>query len=267
MLPVPLADVPRIALPAPLPSPHAPGPAHGDATDALALEPLPLGPPGAHRIHVQREPLSTLWLGAFESGGSRDGEVSCGPLAAVQLLSPVRWETLGLREGRAELVISDGWIDGETCGVTLVRRTTVEPLELVPGLLYAFLACSDDCEDPALVLVFPPATAAVASVPLGGAEAGTGAIRTATLPLRSGAPLSFAASIETLSWRAVLRPPATLSTSSLSYVEIGLEITQSSREADALAFAFVLPPRRRALPGGPFTFGQDVIDFEVGAAN
>lgn len=81
----------------------------------------------------------------------------------------LRWETLVTQPPSAvEFAVIDGWLEKSSCSVHVHRRTTVRPLEAARGLILAFRACREACDEQRVVTFLTPALDALARDGIGG---------------------------------------------------------------------------------------------------
>jgi len=151
--------------------------------------------------------------------------VTCGKNESTMA---ARWEGLVTRDGVKTYEVVDAWFDRKECKASVVRRTTVKPLEIVPGTVYGFRQCSDaECSGKTSVaLVIPDAQSAVSQGTALAANASPAA--RIVIPVKRGGSEAVLAQVSIQSSRNVYASK-----------RVAVEILQSTEDDEPFATAFV----------------------------
>ena len=239
-----LADLPVGAIPA----------APSDSDAPRTLPPLPSPPElrverhdGAeHDLRIAAS-ARTLWRMRVADGESRSAlglRVRCGGQLAKT--APARIEMLHRHlAGDATYVIVDAWFDGESCRAAEIRRTSIDLAPVLGRLLYAFRACAGPCDAHQSVTVLGPSLRAATATSIGTPVQGTDTrpFARVTLELSQGTASSLSAEVDRAAlqnWYGGTPPRWARGERPLL---LGLDITQTGEEDDALGVAYVAPHR------------------------
>jgi hypothetical protein len=232
-MPAPLAEVDAPRRLPPLPAPRELRVQHHDGDE--------------HDLHLGSS-TRTLWrmrVATTESRSALGLRVRCG--GQLDKVSPARIEMVHRHEsGGATYVIVDAWFDGVSCRAAEVRRTSIDLAPVLGRLLYAFRQCAGDCALRQSVTVLGPAlraaTGSSIGAPVQNAEA-AGPFARVTLELTQGAASSITAEVDPAalrSWYGGTPPSWARGERPLL---LGLDITQTGDEDEALGLAYVAPHR------------------------
>jgi hypothetical protein len=175
-------------------------------------------------------------------GSARELVEHCGDNWANDRWVPIRYSRVQMKSDGVHAIVGDAVLDRVECAVHGIQRAETKTVALVPGgAMYGFRACGETCEArESLMVVMPRANGAAASS-LGGdpvEQIGTFAI--VELPIEHGGGGSVVANLtgpDVANWNRALAGVELLVSPSLTL--IGVEVTQSVREKQPFAIAYV----------------------------
>lgn len=183
------------------------------------------------------EPSGTHYEAVFDPEHNLGPLVDCG--TSVGLLR-MRWQTLGRTpEGRIAYTIADGWFDIEACQGYEVRRTVIEPSELIPGFAYGYR------QDDGRQLVVLAASDQIQSSSASGHATVElrGPLSRVVVPLRRGNAVSIVGSVSDFAhgqWRKLLAIPRVETSNAWTF---GIDIMQMVSDEHPTAIGYAAPQK------------------------
>jgi hypothetical protein len=176
------------------------------------------------------------------TGGGKELNERCGDTFGYDRWVPIRWSRVGVEDDGVHVGVGDVVFDRVACSVHTIQRIDSKAAQLVPGgVMYGFLGCGESCQTRESLVVVMPHAATAASASLGGDPTEQlGTFSMIELPIEHGGGGSLVALIngyDISAWHKALTgmdvPPASRPT------VMGIEVTQSVRDASPLAIAYV----------------------------
>ncbi len=175
-------------------------------------------------------------------GNAKELTERCGEAFTYDRWVPIRWSSVDVENDGVHVAVGDVVFDRVACSVHSIQHSDTKAAQLIPGgVMYGFLGCGESCQTrESLVVVMPHSNNAASSSLGGDPQEQIGTFSLVEIPIEHGGGGSLVASInrpEISGWHKALTgmdvPAPQRNT------VMGVEVTQSVRDASPLAIAYV----------------------------
>jgi hypothetical protein len=175
-------------------------------------------------------------------GNSKELTERCGEAFTYDRWVPIRWSSVGVEGDGVHVSVGDVVFDRVACSVHTIQHLETRAAQLIPGgVMYGFLGCGESCQTRESLVVVMPHSNNAASASLGGdPQEQIGTFSLVEIPIEHGGGGSLVAMLngpDISGWHKALSGMDVPMPS--KNVVMGVEVTQSVRDASPLAIAYV----------------------------